>query len=98
MNVGNTVCIISVYFDQLLYIILQGEENEVILLSLVRSNTDMKIGFLALTNRICVALSRARSALYIFGNDTVYRECSRKWNVSLFNQLYFTACTHDNYI
>ena len=38
----------------------QGEENEIILLSLVRSNTDNKIGFLKMNNRICVALSRAK--------------------------------------
>ena len=36
----------------------QGEENDIILLSLVRSNS--KIGFLEEPNRICVALSRAR--------------------------------------
>ena len=38
----------------------QGEENEIILLSLVRSNTDNEIGFLKMNNRICVALSRAK--------------------------------------
>jgi superfamily I DNA and/or RNA helicase len=38
----------------------QGEENEIILLSLVRSNTENNIGFLKTDNRICVALSRAR--------------------------------------
>ena len=38
----------------------QGEENDIILLSLVRSNKDQQIGFLAEDNRICVALSRAK--------------------------------------
>jgi superfamily I DNA and/or RNA helicase len=38
----------------------QGEENEFILLSLVRSNSEQRIGFLEVTNRVCVALSRAR--------------------------------------
>lgn len=38
----------------------QGEENDVILLSLVRSNADSKIGFLNIENRICVAVSRAK--------------------------------------
>jgi superfamily I DNA and/or RNA helicase len=38
----------------------QGEECDIILLSLVRSNNNGKIGFLAIENRICVALSRAR--------------------------------------
>ena len=38
----------------------QGEENDIILLSLVRSNKEQQIGFLAEDNRICVALSRAK--------------------------------------
>ena len=38
----------------------QGEENELIILSLVRSNEEHKIGFLNTDNRICVALSRAK--------------------------------------
>ena len=38
----------------------QGEENDIIILSLVRSNAEKKIGFLKIHNRICVALSRAR--------------------------------------
>lgn len=46
----------------------QGEENDIILLSLVRSNIDNSIGFLHIQNRICVALSRARNGLYIMGN------------------------------
>lgn len=38
----------------------QGEESRIVILSLVRSNRDGKIGFLSATNRICVALSRAK--------------------------------------
>ena len=38
----------------------QGEENEIILLSLVRSNSDGSIGFLSIENRVCVSLSRAK--------------------------------------
>jgi superfamily I DNA and/or RNA helicase len=38
----------------------QGEENDFVLLSLVRSNTYGSIGFLEVNNRVCVALSRAR--------------------------------------
>ena len=38
----------------------QGEENDIILLSLVRSNKNNSIGFLKVSNRVCVALSRAR--------------------------------------
>ena len=46
----------------------QGEENKIILLSLVRSNAEKKIGFLKTENRVCVALSRAREGMYIVGN------------------------------
>jgi helicase required for RNAi-mediated heterochromatin assembly 1 len=46
----------------------QGEENDIILLSLVRSNLNMGIGFLNNKNRLTVGLSRARRGLYLFGN------------------------------
>ncbi|XP_014212352.1 NFX1-type zinc finger-containing protein 1-like [Copidosoma floridanum] len=46
----------------------QGEENKIILLSLVRNNGQGNIGFLAEENRVCVALSRAREGLFIMGN------------------------------
>ncbi|XP_053575344.1 NFX1-type zinc finger-containing protein 1 [Bombina bombina] len=46
----------------------QGEENDIILLSLVRSNREGKVGFLQISNRICVALSRAKKGLYCIGN------------------------------
>jgi len=49
----------------------QGEENEIVILSLVRSNGPNgphKAGFLRDSNRAVVALSRARRGLYVFGN------------------------------
>jgi helicase required for RNAi-mediated heterochromatin assembly 1 len=46
----------------------QGEENDIILLSLVRSNLNMGIGFLNNKNRLVVGVSRARRGLYLFGN------------------------------
>ncbi|KAM6248804.1 NFX1-type zinc finger-containing protein 1 isoform 1-T1 [Porphyrio hochstetteri] len=46
----------------------QGEENDIILLSLVRSNKEERAGFLQIPNRICVALSRAKKGLYCIGN------------------------------
>ncbi|MCL4127039.1 UNVERIFIED_CONTAM: hypothetical protein GTU68_001722 [Idotea baltica] len=48
----------------------QGEESNIILLSLVRSNAEGKVGFLRIDNRVCVALSRARYGMYIIGNMT----------------------------
>ncbi|XP_071505626.1 NFX1-type zinc finger-containing protein 1-like [Diadema antillarum] len=52
----------------------QGEENDIILLSLVRSNTEGSAGFLTTENRICVALSRAKKGLYCIGNFKLLAE------------------------
>ena len=57
----------------------QGEENDIILLSLVRSNTLGKIGFLNIHNRVCVALSRARQGLFCIGNLDFLSLHSDKW-------------------
>ena len=57
----------------------QGEENDIILLSLVRSNPQGSIGFLSISNRVCVALSRARHGLYCIGNLTQLRAKSELW-------------------
>ncbi|CAF1425706.1 unnamed protein product, partial [Adineta steineri] len=57
----------------------QGEENDIILLSLVRSNAKKKIGFLAIHNRICVALSRARCGLFVIGNMNLLAEVEDMW-------------------
>ncbi|NXG51676.1 ZNFX1 protein, partial [Psilopogon haemacephalus] len=46
----------------------QGEENDIVLLSLVRSNKEERPGFLQIPNRICVALSRAKKGLFCIGN------------------------------
>ncbi|KAK3732599.1 hypothetical protein QZH41_016074 [Actinostola sp. cb2023] len=60
----------------------QGKENDIILLSLVRSSKDIqaKIGYLSSMNRICVAVSRARCGLYLFGNSILLkRKSTRGW-------------------
>ncbi|GLJ31924.1 hypothetical protein SUGI_0642570 [Cryptomeria japonica] len=64
----------------------QGEESNIILLSLVRNinpnlnvKTSENIGFLNIPNRICVALSRARIGLYIFGNSKLLTDNSLVW-------------------
>ncbi|XP_024125640.1 NFX1-type zinc finger-containing protein 1 isoform X2 [Oryzias melastigma] len=49
----------------------QGEENDIVLLSLVRSNLQGKVGFLSIPNRVCVALSRAKKGLYCIGNSKI---------------------------
>jgi helicase required for RNAi-mediated heterochromatin assembly 1 len=57
----------------------QGEENDIVLLSLVRSNKKYQIGFLDVDNRVCVALSRARRGFYIFGNAQMLASESATW-------------------
>jgi hypothetical protein len=59
---------------------MQGEESEVILLSLVRSNALGSIGFLGVDNRVCVALSRAKHGLYIIGNGGMLAARSPLWS------------------
>ena len=60
-------------YDKIKYVVVdkyQGEENDIIILSLVRSNDrgERGLGFLKIANRMCVALSRAKNGLVIFGN------------------------------
>ncbi|GLJ17597.1 hypothetical protein SUGI_0306460 [Cryptomeria japonica] len=64
----------------------QGEECKIIILSLVRSNKIIgvggskgNIGFLKVSNRVCVALSRAKMGLYIFGNAELLASKSSLW-------------------
>ena len=57
----------------------QGEENEIVILSLVR-NTQKSIGFLDNEHRICVALSRAKRGFYIFGNANSLSTKSELWD------------------
>ncbi|PFX21266.1 NFX1-type zinc finger-containing protein 1-like [Stylophora pistillata] len=58
----------------------QGEENDIILLSLVRSNKDDKAGFIQTENRACVALSRARKGFYCIGNFALLCKHSDVWS------------------
>lgn len=50
----------------------QGEENDIVILSLVRSNAEGRVGFLQIPNRVCVALSRAKKGLYCLGNMDMF--------------------------
>ncbi|XP_066288836.1 LOW QUALITY PROTEIN: NFX1-type zinc finger-containing protein 1-like [Branchiostoma lanceolatum] len=58
----------------------QGEENDIILLSLVRSNVEGNVGFLKVENRVCVALSRAKKGFYAIGNLAMLANASTLWS------------------
>ena len=57
----------------------QGDENEVVIVSLVRSNNSGQCGFLKELNRRCVSQSRAKCGLYFVGNAETLRR-NRHWN------------------
>lgn len=52
----------------------QGQEKDVILISLVRSNREGHIGFLQDLRRMNVAITRARMKLVIFGDTSTLRQ------------------------
>jgi len=55
----------------------QGEENDYILLSLVRSNNEDNIGFLKVRNRVCVAFSRVKLGFFVLGNFDFLQKASK---------------------
>ena len=76
-----TVCSVDNY---------QGDENDIIIVSTVRSNKEGKIGFLGGPegrSRRCVLQSRAKCALYIIGNtetlSSPHRNTNTDWNAMI---------------
>ncbi|XP_074588065.1 uncharacterized protein LOC141843955 [Curcuma longa] len=57
----------------------QGSEEDVIILSTVRSNADGSIGFVSNPNRTNVALTRARYCLWILGNEPTLSSSRSIW-------------------
>eukprot|EP00049_Salpingoeca_infusionum_P013807 m.257674 g.257674 ORF g.257674 m.257674 type:complete len:856 (+) comp15532_c0_seq2:50-2617(+) len=51
---------------------MQGDEGDVILLSLVRSNAKATVGFVKNVNRMNVAISRAKEALVVVGDQSMF--------------------------
>lgn len=47
----------------------QGQERDIVYISMTRSNTEGRIGFLADTRRMNVAMTRARKKLVVIGNS-----------------------------
>ena len=50
----------------------QGEESNIVVASLTRSNVSHDIGFMSSPERLNVLLSRARNALILIGNATTF--------------------------
>jgi hypothetical protein len=88
---GTKECIVSTIDDY------QGDENRIVLLSLVRSNSDDSIGFVKIINRIIVALSRAKHGLYIIGNQNLLSKLSDEW-YSVIKQLESTQSSGNTLI
>ncbi|OQR68517.1 NFX1-type zinc finger-containing protein 1-like [Tropilaelaps mercedesae] len=57
----------------------QGEENDIVIVSFVRSNMHDTIGFLKTLNRLCVAFSRARHGLFCVGNLAMIASKQKKF-------------------
>ncbi|KAL4455359.1 hypothetical protein ABPG74_012511 [Tetrahymena malaccensis] len=57
----------------------QGNENDIIILSCVRSNMENKSGFVLNDHRINVAFSRAKVGFFCIGNFNQYRKKSATW-------------------
>ena len=68
----------------------QGDENEIIIISLVRSNNENKIGFLHRLDRRCVAQSRAKCGMYFIGNHDLFKE-DKNW-LQLLHGMYKSEC------
>ncbi|KAI0597891.1 P-loop containing nucleoside triphosphate hydrolase protein [Biscogniauxia sp. FL1348] len=55
----------------------QGEESDIVVVSLTRSNDDGDIGFMAAPERLNVLVSRARDALIMIGNSDTFLKAKK---------------------
>lgn len=68
----------------------QGREKDAVIISMVRSNSDGVVGFLAEMRRINVAMTRAKKQLVIIGDsDTLSRDDKLKGLVITIFQIVF---------
>ncbi|KAI1379383.1 P-loop containing nucleoside triphosphate hydrolase protein [Hypoxylon crocopeplum] len=77
----------------------QGEESDIVVASLTRSNEDGDIGFMAAPERINVLVSRARNALIMIGNASTFMKAKKgrdEWT-RLFNHLKENGKIHDGF-
>ncbi|KAK8861338.1 hypothetical protein IAR55_002157 [Kwoniella newhampshirensis] len=60
----------------------QGQEKDIIILSCVRSGPNLRqIGFLKDVRRMNVALTRAKSSLFVFGNGPTLERSDERWKI-----------------
>ena len=55
----------------------QGEESDIVLISMTRSNKSHDIGFMAAPERLNVLLSRARNGLIMIGNSETFMKARK---------------------
>ena len=55
----------------------QGEESEIVIVSLTRSNPNGDIGFMSSPERLNVLLSRARNAMIMLGNSKTFQKARK---------------------
>jgi superfamily I DNA and/or RNA helicase len=68
-----SLCHYCVYFDRLVSADnYQGEESDIVIVTLTRSNADHDIGFMSSPQRLNVLLSRARDAIILIGNSDTF--------------------------
>ena len=72
---------VNVYIDN-----YQGEESDIVIISLTRSNPNHDIGFMFAPQRLNVLLSRARDALIMIGNATTFMNAKK--GKELWNKLF----------
>ncbi|NEV43724.1 AAA domain-containing protein [Escherichia coli] len=71
----------------------QGKENDIVIVSLVRSNLNGSQGYVASENRANVALSRAKEALFIIGNSDMWKNRNEG---SAFGRVYKYISEHNS--
>ncbi|KAG7604052.1 P-loop containing nucleoside triphosphate hydrolase [Arabidopsis thaliana x Arabidopsis arenosa] len=72
----------------------QGGEEDIIIISTVRSNSNGKVGFLNNRQRANVALTRARHCLWVIGNETTLALSGSIW-ATLISESRTRGCFYD---
>ncbi|KAI6780503.1 NFX1-type zinc finger-containing protein 1 [Emericellopsis cladophorae] len=75
----------------------QGEESDIVITSLTRSNSRGDIGFLSAPERLNVLITRARHGMIMFGNMGTFKESKRGKAVwePFFDMLKTRGCLYD---